>query len=323
MLNWWMSERGRSVVGRLVAVAAFGIAAAHVSLHTLFLDKYKGVVQMYRNGQAVILSDAVLNRANGVLQECGLSESEAKTFKFFTVVGLDTFHAGSTKLREGPCVGLPHTFTYGRVEDVEKELLLVRGEKFNFESSIGQELLNSIILSERAQKFAIAREIHACTTQYVYLQALFGAASLYLVYCMASFINTRFNFLKLPRVARFVMYGLTGSIGMVNYVMLKDGLAVYNDRAADIATCSMGKVYILGGLEYYEKLLVRNRALRDALGATGKAQYTFYGNEEVFIRTKRLPITAHLDVVKDAFKEVEKQNQFTLEQQRASKESLA
>lgn len=309
IFDWFLTSQARKVVSNLIAVAGFGVAAAHILPHSVFIDKYIDVVQMYRNGEKVPLSDAVVHRAEGVLKECKFTEGDASVFQFFTVFGLEMFHVGSTKLRGGPFVGIPHTFCYGSIGEVEKDLLLVNGSKFNYGSSVGQELLNSLILSERAQKYAIAREIHACTTQYVYLRGLIATASLFLTYCLAYFVNTRFNFLKLPRTPRIVMYGFTSSIGYMNYIMLKDGLAHYYDKAADEAACNMGKEYVLGGIEFYEKLLARNRALRDALGAKGKTQYTMFGNEEVFLRTKTIPVTARLDIVKDALKDIENQEE--------------
>lgn len=214
-------------------------------------------------------------------------------------------HGGSTALSNGAIVGLPITFSYDTVDDFKKEDLLVNLEQFDFQTAVGRDLLNSLILSEKAQKFAIAREIHACRTPYPYVFGSFALLGTLLSYSLASAMNTKFDLFRLPRTIRVIMYVLTSAIGLTTYCMVKDATNYYYDKVADESACEMGKDYILGGIEFYEKIMARNVALRSALGEKGKKLYTSFGNEEVFLRTPKMPLSAHLDLVKEKLKEIE------------------
>lgn len=84
-------------------------------------------------------------------------------------------------------------------------------------------------------------------------------------------------------------------MGSVFYVTYRYLLGVLNERhdlKTDDIVAQLGENYTEGGLEFYEKTLQRNKALRKLLGSKGEALYTYYGNDTPGVLwTKGAPIT--------------------------------
>lgn len=68
----------------------------------------------------------------------------------------------------------------------------------------------------------------------------------------------------------------------------------------------MGKSYAEGGLEYYQSVLERNKALR-ILKKDGKKEFTSYGNEVSTIRQKTLQKSTRRDNIKRILKTYEQE----------------
>ncbi|KAH8010236.1 hypothetical protein HPB51_026288 [Rhipicephalus microplus] len=83
------------------------------------------------------------------------------------------------------------------------------------------------------------------------------------------------------------------------YIGFKDAMSQYWDKKADSVAASLGRDYVEGGVEYYEKLLQRNRALRELLGDEGRKYYTSKGNIDRIIRSDHVPITHRLEGLKN------------------------
>ena len=52
----------------------------------------------------------------------------------------------------------------------------------------------------------------------------------------------------------------------------------YYERGSDVSTASIGPDFAAGGIEYYQKAMARNRALRELLGVQGEKRFTASGN---------------------------------------------
>lgn len=79
----------------------------------------------FRHGFPVKLTPEVLDRASQVMMDMNLSENNQKYLSFFTVYGLDLFEIGSLKTRFGALVGLPRSFSYSSVDNIEKNDIVV------------------------------------------------------------------------------------------------------------------------------------------------------------------------------------------------------
>lgn len=315
--RWMLSETGRRAAG--IAGLTGGFIGALVGLlpHTHLLEQYKSIVQAYKDGQPMHLDPVVQKRAEEVLRLVDLGEKEKKSVRFFPVPILDTFFAGSTTANHGTIIGLPLTFSYTRKEDVQTKSLFIHGSKEPaWETREGEALKKSLVLSDKAQKFVIAREIYWADTYYVQLQTAALSFSALNCYFMGRLANDRLHLLvRAPRAVRVCLYGLIVALNATVYICFKDAMSQLWDRKADREAAALGRDFVEGGIEYYEKLLQRNRALRELLGDEGRKCYTSKGNINRILRTDHIPITHRLDVLKNRLqvdsKEVDSMSEFS------------
>jgi hypothetical protein len=80
---------------------------------------------MYRGGEGVAVPGKILARAQSVIDTMKIAEDDKSRIKFFTVYGFDPFFAGSTNLNNGTYVGIPVSFGYDKVSDVDKQQIIV------------------------------------------------------------------------------------------------------------------------------------------------------------------------------------------------------
>ncbi|KAK8783514.1 hypothetical protein V5799_010117 [Amblyomma americanum] len=265
--------------------------------HTHLLNYYKDIVRAYKDGMPMRLDPVVAERAHQVLQSVDISKQQKENVRFFPVPMLDTFFAGSTTGTKGAIIGLPVTFSYVKKEDVQTKSLLIRGsEEPAWETREGEMFKDSLVLSDKAQRFVIARDIYWASTYYVEIQSTVLSFSAFNCYVMARLANEKLPFLsRVPRALRVFWYGIIVAFNATMYICFKDGMSQYWDKEADHRAAALGRDYVEGGIEYYEKVLRRNRALRDLLGNEGAKYYTSKGNINRLLRTDHVPLTHRLD----------------------------
>lgn len=294
---WLLGETGRTVSA--IAGLTGGFIGAMVGLlpHTYLLDYYKDIIRAYKDGFPMDLDPAVEKRAHQVLQSVDISKQQRENVRFFPVPMLDTYFAGSTTGVKGTIIGLPVTFSYTKKEDVQTKSLLIHGtEEPAWETREGEMLKGSLVLGDKAQRFVIARDIYWASTYYVEIQSTALSFSVLSCYLMARIANERLPFLsRVPRMGRVAWYGVIVAFNATMYICFKDGMSQYWDRKADHRAAALGRDYVEGGIEYYEKVLHRNRALRELLGNEGQRCYTSKGNINRLLRSDHVPITHRLD----------------------------
>lgn len=145
----------------------------------------------------------------------------------------------------------------------------------------GERLRNSLILSQDAKKFAVARELHGIQSDPIISHALVPSVAVTIAYTIALGINKRLNLYIRPRSLRLCLYGLASVFGYTVYILGKDMGNVKKEADGDETVGKMGKTYAAGGVEFYEKVLERNIALRELMGKDGEGLFTVMGNDEV------------------------------------------
>lgn len=289
------------VTAGLGVAASIGGFAAIMVPHTFCIEKYKETVQLYRNGVPFQQSPEVLKRADEVLQASSLRKYRKGLIEFFTVAKMDTFVAGNTESRFGAIIGLPANFSYTSPDQVETALLAIaHTEEPRWSSREGQSLKKALVLSDKAQRFAIAREIYWANTYYVQVHAAALSLSILNAYFIGNLLNRRLGLChRVPRKVRLVLYTVLAAFSGTMFLCIKDASSQYWDKQADKNAASMGPDYLQGGIEYYEKMLQRNRALRELMGEAGEKIYTSKGNINHWLRTPHLPLTYRLDTLRE------------------------
>ena len=124
-------------------------------------------------------------------------------------------------------------------------------------------MTNSLVLSEDAKRFAIAREIERAKSMYYLSYGAIFPVMITAGYLFCRVANRkRLLFKRWPPAFRFMMYGATSCIMSYAAGVLKDINNYLTEAELDKMTCNLGMKYAKGGVEYYDKQLKRNQALR-------------------------------------------------------------
>lgn len=205
---------------------------------------------------------------------------------------------GSTSTNQGSLIGLPYSFSYQNIADIDTSKIVLTGKKeFDWKSGDGEKLLSSLILSENAKKFAIARELHFINSRYVHIQALAGIICAGIGIACIHRINrsSLLHFDKTKQSFRVLMYI---AVGLVLAYLHQESLKVYYKNlhlSADTKAAGIGQDYAVGGVEYFTKMLKRNQAVRKLTGYTGAQKYTPWGDEYLGIfSVNKIPSSYHL-----------------------------
>ena len=82
-----------------------------------------------------------------------------------------------------------------------------------------------------------------------------------------------------------------------SYFITKDAYNRYIEKELDARAAGISPDYAEGGVEYYNKLLQRNIALRELLGEEGRSQYTMRGDIiQGVVRVKSANITERREI---------------------------
>lgn len=263
---------------------------------TLLLQRYRKILAHTQNDEEKPIDSHTQSLIERVLQRFALKAEEEVDLQFFTCFASDPLHAGSLKIRFGAIIGLPGTFAYKDVADINKEELLLDQMAVDWNSANGETLLKSLVLSDKAKAFAIAREINFATFHQIHVETFMRSVFGVLAYSCGHILNKYFALdRRLKFWARFSLYSLIASAWFVLYVAVKDSYYCWQDNSADRKAAALSKAYAEGGVEYYNKVLSRNKALRALMVTTGPKRYTAYGNVVSTWRRDHVELTARRD----------------------------
>lgn len=140
--------------------------------------------------------------------------------------------------------------------------------------------MDSLFLSETAKKYSIAREIILTDNQQILIQSLTPTLTLMAMYILGTPIMTSIP--ANPVRARALALFLLCNVGVFVWYSIHTAIENFYQIQADKKLCDIGEEYIRGGIEYYEKLIQRNLALRNII-PNGKNIYSEHGNKQELI----------------------------------------
>jgi hypothetical protein len=94
-------------------------------------------------------------------------------------------------------------------------------DQVSWGSEAGRKLLQALVLSEEAQKFAIGREIAYIQKPYVYTNSVFPALVVTSMYAFTTNCNKRMNLFNRPLAFRAILYTLIGLFGFGSWAFMK------------------------------------------------------------------------------------------------------
>lgn len=148
-------------------------------------------------------------------------------------------------------------------------------------------------LSENAQKFLIAKLILQGDNYKYLIESFLPSLMLSTFYGVGHFAHTFFDLLHKPFLSSVFVHSILGGFIVLIYLFIKDGIHLSYEKSVEEKVYEKGESYIAGGIEYYEKMIERNKALRN-LVKNGHKRYSVLGNEMSLLRSKGLPETFKL-----------------------------
>lgn len=82
----------------------------------------------------------------------------------------------------------------------------VKGEPVNLDSEAGKSMLNSLLLSDNAKKFAIGTQIHEANSIDMYVKSAMPTLNVLAFYTISQKINQRHNLYSKPAALRGLIY---------------------------------------------------------------------------------------------------------------------
>lgn len=121
--------------------------------------------------------------------------------------------------------------------------------------------MDSLNLSESAKKYSIARELILTDNSQVLIKSISWSITSVPIYLLGNTILNLLpaNIIKIRLLALFLLC----NVGVFMCLLLRTGIENFYQTQADKKLCNINEEYIRGGIEYYEKLIQRNLALRD------------------------------------------------------------
>ena len=217
------------------------------------------------------------------------------------MIGHEPFHAGSVASPWGAIIGLP--FFFGETKEFKIKDLRLQGKDTIDWIIEGRDLLDSLVLTDSAKKFAIMREIYSLNYTNVITNAIISASCILLPAKFAQKVNYSSNaFEKLLLRQRNLRYLAFYAGAYILYRLLKDPLKHLSDGNADRKSAETSIEYLSGGIEFYEKTLMKNKALQELSNSKFRT-YDEKGNENYFLLTPKLPTLKRLENLQKMKKE--------------------
>jgi len=160
---------------------------------------------------------------------------------------------------------------------------------FNDKSESGQQFIESLILSEPAKKYSIAREIFLTDNMRIFIKSISFSVILLPMYILGNTLLKALPAKKLKMKA--LTFFLLCNVGVFIWLLTRVVVENFFQNEADKIVANINEDYTRGGIEYYQKLIQRNLALRNIL-PNGKNMYSEQGNKLAFISVfSPLPLT--------------------------------
>ncbi|XP_029461012.1 transmembrane protein 177 isoform X2 [Rhinatrema bivittatum] len=262
----------------LLAASCAGLLGANLACHVFPEQTFRTLYQGWAKGQPAELSEKLQNRFQEVLQDAGVKP--AGGYRAFAAFGFHPVSAGIPWLPGGSLVGIPAN--YNNISDdgqgIVNRVVLINGEEVDWASKDGTVLKEALTLTRDAQKFSLAREVMYLQSSSPIIQAAVAPACL-LATCMSGVaIKQLLGLYSGPIVLRGLYNLAVLGAGLVGYFLAYDAVNQWLDYRSDRHTATLSKDYAGGGVEFYDKLLSRNRTLRKLMGKQGEETYAPSGN---------------------------------------------
>ncbi|XP_003699520.1 transmembrane protein 177 [Megachile rotundata] len=231
------------------------VISAKILPNTIFLDKYRKLRATYRfDGTERPISKSLMQRFYDVLNDLNVSAMIRTRIKVFSVHDISTFHAGTTMSSYGGLIGIPPNYEYENVEDASVGQIEIENKNSTWSEETREKFLECLVLSENAQKFAIAREVLNVQRPEIWVETFITGMDCFIMFMIYDAIYKTGNFAKKSRMAKLGLQVWLGLVTLFMCLMTKQALEYHADGEITEELAKLGPEYIQGGKEFYEKL---------------------------------------------------------------------
>lgn len=240
-----------------------------------------------------------------MLKDYGVSSP--KNVSAFASFGFHPVGAGVPWLPAGAQIGIPANFN-STVDDpsgITNRNIFINGKTVDWSSESGSTLKEALVFSLDAQKFAIAREVARLQSGGPVMSAAVAPFCLGGVWVYSVVLKQVFGLYSGPALLRGAVNIVALGIGAVSYFLTLDAVSQWLDYSSDRRAAGVSRDYAKGGVEFYDKILSRNKTLRSLMGQKGEDMYAPSGNlfpAHVF-QLKHTPYTSRREQILALLKE--------------------
>lgn len=290
----------------VLLVSCGGAFTANILYHVFPNDTYRKLYQAWSKGEPASLSEKLEKTFQAVMSDCAV-EGDSKTYVAFAAFGFHPIGAGIPWLPAGAQVGIPANFnsTPDDSSGITNRTIFINGKTVEWDSDEGISLKEALVFSSSAQKFAIARELLRLDSAGPMVQAAVAPACLVGVCINSVVLKHMFGLYGGSILARGVVNVVVLAMGAAFYLLASDEVSQWLDYRSDRRAASLSQEYAKGGVEFYDKILSRNKTLRTLMGQKGIEMYAPSGNlfPANMLSLKHAPYTARRDGIANLLKE--------------------
>ncbi|XP_053184647.1 transmembrane protein 177 [Scomber japonicus] len=282
-----------------------GVFAANMFYHVLPDKSYRQLYQAWYKGEQVTLSDKLEDVFQQVLKDYGVSST--KSFSAFASFGFHPVGAGIPWLPAGAQIGIPANFN-STVDDpsgITNRSIFINGKTVEWDSDTGAALKEALLFSPEAKKFSIAREVARLQSGGPIMSGAVAPVCLGGVWVYSVVLKQVFGIHTGPPLLRGAVNALALGLGAVSYLLISDSVGQWIDYNSDRRAAGLSREYAKGGLEFYDKILSRNKTLRTLMGQKGEEMYAPSGNlfPAHLLQMKHTPYTSRREWILTILKE--------------------
>ncbi|XP_061548129.1 transmembrane protein 177 [Phycodurus eques] len=262
----------------LLVTSCGGVFAANMFYHVFPDASYRQLYQAWYKGEPVTLSDKLEDLFQQVLKDYSVDSS--KNFSAFASFGFHPVSAGVPWLPAGAQIGIPANFNSTTADHggITNRTIFIDGKTVEWDTERGTALKESLVFSLQAQKFAIAREVARLQSGSPIVSAAVAPLCLAGVWVYSVVLKQVFSLHAGPALLRGAVNLVALGLGAVSYFLTSDAVTQWSDYSSDRRAARVSRDYAKGGLEFYDKILSRNKTLRSLMGQKGEEMYAPSGN---------------------------------------------
>ncbi|XP_039611225.1 transmembrane protein 177 [Polypterus senegalus] len=278
----------------LLIASCGGVFSVSIFYHVFPEQTYKKIYQAWSQGQPAVLSENLQNLFQEVLKETKVRSPQ--NYRAFAAFGFHPISAGIPWMPGRAHVGIPANFnstTEGK-SGIKNRVVIINGKEVDWEGTQGALLKEALTFSPEAKKFALARELSCLEISGPVLYAAVAPACLAATWFSGVVIKQMFGLYARPVAVRGLVNLAVALLGSSCYFLASDAVNQWLEYHTDRKVASLSEEYARGGVEFYDKILARNRTLRVLMGRKGEEMYAPSGNlfPKHWIRLKYAPYTA-------------------------------